>query len=87
MKIKRLNENVLNTKQQQVIDDFIVSKGGIDIKTYKETTQLLLDKNMILMEGLTYEWIEFLKKEFKHLTIGIPEDNTKYGMYISLTNF
>lgn len=87
MKIKRLNENSINSNQQKVIDDFIQSFGGVTVQTYKETTNLMLDKNMISIEGLSYTWIEHLKKEFKHLIIGIPEDNSEYGMYISLLNF
>lgn len=80
MKIKNVT---LTDKQQELIDQYIEKYGAVDVLDMELFIQLQLDKNMILMEGLPYSWLERFNEEFYEITVGLSSRDG-YGMYITL---
>lgn len=92
----------MNKDQQEVVDNYIDKYGGVSIKEFKNKVSIRLDYDMILMEGLSYSWLEKFSKCFYDITVGIPDtgelcdsrtidniriDRFPYGMYIILNKF
>ena len=70
-------------RQNNSINNFIKKYGGVDVIETEDKVQLNLHRNMIEMEGLTFEWLNIFSWYFSDIVIGIPT-NSEYGMYISL---
>ncbi len=70
--------------QKNVIEEFCEKFGGVNVIDIEGMIQLQLDKDMIIMEGLSLSWLKRFEKYFYGISIGIPQYEVSYGMYITL---
>lgn len=73
----------MNDKQLKLVNDYSEKYGGVEVREVGEMVQLLLDANMVGMEGIPFSWLERFSKEFYEISVG-PSRIKGYSMYITL---
>ena len=63
----------LTKGQVKIISEYCEKYGGVTIKETDILVQLLLNGNMVKMEGITMYWLSQFSKFFYNVSIGIPD--------------
>lgn len=79
-------KHFMNKKQKKVVDEYCEKYGGVEILEIKKQVVLKLAYNMIIMEGLSYNWLSRFAEHFYEIGIGMSDDK-EYPMYISMFKF
>ena len=64
--------------QRTIVDEYIEKYGGVELKERGNKVQLVLDNNMITMEGLSFNWISRFIEAFGGGSVGMTDDSQMY---------
>ena len=73
----------MNDIQNKVINEYCDKYGGVKIIEDNRRVILQLAYNMVIMEGISYIWLNKFSKCFYDVVVGLSDDKD-YPMYITM---